>query len=994
MEPRKLFHEMVAEKLIEKLKEGTAPWQKPWQPGDSDSIMPINPTTGQRYRGINAILLMSQDHADQRWMTYKQASAVNAQVRKGEKGTPIQYWKFNDERIKLDADGKPVLDASGEPVKQTVKLERPRVFFATVFNAEQIDGLPPPLPRKQQEWNPIKRAQDVLQTSGAVIKHGEPNRAFYRPATDSIHLPDTGQFLSADNYYATALHELGHWTGHESRLNRDLAHPFGSDGYAREELRAEIASMILGDEFGIGHDPGQHVAYVASWIKSLEEDPLEIFRAAADAEKIQDYVLHIEQEQIQEQRTEEQDGILVELQKLHQAAYEDYSPLESWHNLKTVAQANDLSAAIERGGTGQYDPPYIITYTDRAGQRISISSELFHDGKAITSVYGQRVPGTGLTSDLEWQSAAFNDAVHLMKYRIPAKEANMSETTELGDKTFIDVPYKEKEEVKALGARWDRQEQSWYVPAGKDAAPFAKWMKMEAAGPSRAARVGRKSGQERVYLAVPFGERTAAKAAGAMWDKAAKSWYAGPKGDMQRLERWVADKVPGQQGPAMTPEEEFAEALRSLGCVVDGKHPVMDGAKHRVAVEGDPKGEHAGFYVAHLDGHPAGYIKNNRTGIEMKWKSKGYVLTPEQKAQMQALVATKLQIRELEQAKLHEQTAQRVCKQMTELVPVTRPTIYLLAKGIKPQASLMTDQDGRETYIPAIDADGKQWTMQYIQDDGTKRFAKDSRKAGCFHAVGGLDALAQAPVLVIGEGYATAGTLAQTLGFATVAAFDSGNLLPVATALHEKFPEKPVIIAGDDDKHLEITQGINPGRSKAKEAARAVGGKVLLPIFAPGEATYSEGLAPFTPQGYRNHLNATKALEEAQKEPGRLSEQQTAELKRVQLSGEQLAALDAMKRHTDFNDLATRSTLGSEGLHRQVNLIVEAEIEKCHKDRGLTSEELLARRDDIDLSGDNANNLKERSKEMQKHTEEKPKKQVKQPKQSHQAKPQKGAKIG
>ena len=267
---------------------------------------------------------------------------------------------------------------------------------------------------------------------------------------------------------------------------------------------------------------------------------------------------------------------------------------------------------------------------------------------------------------------------------------------------------------------------------------------------------------------------------------------------------------------------------------------------------------------------------------------------------------------------------------MADLVPVTQPTAYMQAKGIQPQAGVMTDRDGQKTYIPATDANGKQWTMQYIQEDGTKRFAKDSRKEGCFHAVGGLDALAKAPALVIGEGYATAGSLSQTLGFATVAAFDSGNLVQVAKALHEKFPDKPIIIAGDDDKHLEATQGVNPGRSKAEEAAKAVGGKVLLPIFAPGEATYPKELPPVTPQAYREHLSATKTLEDAQNEPERvqLTEQQTAELKGAQLSAEQLAALNAMKRHTDFNDLATKSELGHEGIHRQVNSIVDAVIEK------------------------------------------------------------------
>lgn len=194
-----------------------------------------------------------------------------------------------------------MLDKDDKPVKETVQLERPKVFIASVFNAEQIDGLPPMAVRQDKSWNSIERAESILEASGAKISHDQVDRAFYRMSTDSIHLPQQAAFPSADRYYATALHELGHWTGHASRLDRDLAHPFGSEGYAKEELRAEIASMIMGDELGIGHDPSQHVAYVKSWIKALQDDPLEIFRAAADAEKIQGFVLGLEQQRTQEQ---------------------------------------------------------------------------------------------------------------------------------------------------------------------------------------------------------------------------------------------------------------------------------------------------------------------------------------------------------------------------------------------------------------------------------------------------------------------------------------------------------------------------------------------------------------------------------------------------------------------------------------------------------------------------------------------------------------------
>ncbi|MBR4736332.1 MAG: DUF1738 domain-containing protein, partial [Rhodocyclaceae bacterium] len=300
MERSKEFYKQVADKLIAQLESGTAPWQKPWDSAAASGLLPMNFTTGKRYRGINAVNLMMAGHSDPRWMTYKQAQGIGAQVRRGEKGTPIQHWKYTYERDKLDDDGQPVLDENGKPVKETVRLSRPQVFFSTVFHASQIDGLPP-LQAKEITWNPSERASAILTASGAKIEHSPSDQAFYRPSTDTITLPLPEQFHDAAGYYATALHELGHWTGHESRLGRDIRNPFGSVEYAKEELRAEISSMILGDELGIGHDPAQHAAYVGHWIKILKDDPSELYRAASDAEEIFHYVLALEQQQEQTQ---------------------------------------------------------------------------------------------------------------------------------------------------------------------------------------------------------------------------------------------------------------------------------------------------------------------------------------------------------------------------------------------------------------------------------------------------------------------------------------------------------------------------------------------------------------------------------------------------------------------------------------------------------------------------------------------------------------------
>ena len=281
------YHKQVAQEIIDMLEKGTAPWQKPWTA--TMSMIPHNGVSKRRYHGMNALRLMyigmNNAYADSRWMTFKQIQEMGGKVRKGEKGTVVTYWKFT----------KKEKDEDGNEVER--ELDHPVPFRSTVFNAAQCDGLPE-LKLPEQKWTAVERAENIINAVGVPIYHDQADRNFYSLMLDEIHLTPKGSFADNEAYYSTALHELGHSTGHESRLNRDIKNTFGNEDYAKEELRAEIASYMLCAELGIANAAAneQHAAYVGSWIKALKKDPAEIFRAAKDADAICEFLYEREKE--------------------------------------------------------------------------------------------------------------------------------------------------------------------------------------------------------------------------------------------------------------------------------------------------------------------------------------------------------------------------------------------------------------------------------------------------------------------------------------------------------------------------------------------------------------------------------------------------------------------------------------------------------------------------------------------------------------------------
>lgn len=286
------YRKQVTERLIGMLESGTAPWQKPWDAGIAAMNRPHN-FNGRPYHGVNALMLwctaIDKGYEDPRWLTFNQVKKLGGHVNKGEKSQLVEYWQWEKEVENPE---------TGE--KEKVPLPHPKVFRAMVFNADQCSGLPP-LERPVQKWTPHERADRIVAANGVQVMHSSGEGAFYSPGGDYICLPPKESFATEDAYYSTLLHEVGHSTGHPARLNREFSGRFGSENYAKEELRAELASTFLCGELGIattGSDE-QHAAYVKSWVSALQNDYNEIFRAAADAEKICNYLYEREKEYLQ-----------------------------------------------------------------------------------------------------------------------------------------------------------------------------------------------------------------------------------------------------------------------------------------------------------------------------------------------------------------------------------------------------------------------------------------------------------------------------------------------------------------------------------------------------------------------------------------------------------------------------------------------------------------------------------------------------------------------
>ncbi len=283
------IHQHVTDTIIAQIEAGTPPWRKPWTGSTVGACLPVR-HNGEGYRGINVLMLWSvaseRGYVSERWMTFNQAQQLGGTVKKGEKCARSVFYGTFEKKDDGQSDG----GTEGE--------SKARIGFAkanNVFNADQIEGLPAeyyihPNPARDLGTETDPALEAFFGSTGADIVSTTDPRAYYRPATDQVHMPPVATFTSAARFYGVLCHEICHWTGAEKRLDR--IKKFGNKAaYAFEELVAEIGACLLAVRLGVEPEFDQSAAYIEGWLEALKSDKGLIFKAAAEAQKAVDFVL-------------------------------------------------------------------------------------------------------------------------------------------------------------------------------------------------------------------------------------------------------------------------------------------------------------------------------------------------------------------------------------------------------------------------------------------------------------------------------------------------------------------------------------------------------------------------------------------------------------------------------------------------------------------------------------------------------------------------------
>lgn len=758
---------LTAAAFIERLRAGRALWQN-----DVRALLSMPLTVSDArdvpLSGGNALILAQkmwdEGWRDPRFFTARQVDALGARLQAGSEAMDVPFLRANR------ADGS-LADAA-------------EVVTYALFNAAQVEGLGA-WQMPDRHWSLEVLAGRLLPKFEVGIVHDQAQQAFFSAEDGNVHMPPPQAFESIGAYVGVAVHELAHASRGE--LGRSVAGQPGESAFAREELRAELASMQLSIALGIPHDVTRHAGFVDHWIANLENDPGELFRAARDAEKMAALVLwHVRSV---EQELAAEESIRKEAAPVEEARVPASDSQRMVYSVYGEARQDfeDLQAAAEAW----------LALPESAS------------GAVIRTLYGPELPADGEPVALA-ESVAVEGGFKKVSLAVdPAFDAALEVAREAAARPVVEVPA--EPHVPRREVRRSRYE----------------------------ARAEEAFANRQAVLAVPYGERDDAKRMGAVYYGPQRVWFVPAETALAPFRKWIANEVAAPALPshgAMI--ADFEKAMKQLKVIPPKTGINDDGDWHHVSVENkDKPGNRSGSYVLNLtggrDGKPCGVIMNRHSGETYHWKMDMPGLTPEQLARMRS------------EALAREAEAEKILQDRYIFVAKESETIWALAreeghgyfdrKGVDGHGARVIDgktllsfsafkSDGdksiirageRYSLVPLMDEAGKLWALQAISEDGkTKAFMTGGRKKGLFCVIG-PDGVAESRLPTEGraafvEGFATGASFNEKIDWPTVVCFDAGNMEAVAASLAKSGTGKlsPVFAADNDQFFVERAFGL------------------------------------------------------------------------------------------------------------------------------------------------------------------------------------------
>lgn len=757
---RKNHRSNVVKEFLHRVENQQMPWQQKLEPNTAFEP-PMNPLTNNTYSGVNSLWLEMAGYDDPRWLTEDQARSVGASVLPGEKSRVIEIWQMHERVEKKNELDNTLVDELGEPIFHNVALDSPKLQYAHVYNAAQLDGILEHEPKIAQT-NSLERAASLIADSGIEMKHQKSENSIYSLKDDTIHLPEKELFETEHAYYNMAIHALAHATRHPERLDRQ-AGPFGSQKYATEELRAEMTAFNVSRELGLGNEPGRDAVYIQNWINVIKDDPNLLFQVTTDVER-----------------------------------------------MKEMINDNDLALTNEKTLSAE------LTAEKAQKQTLAVEpkEKALEPEKEI--VQSPIQPAKEVAQD---------------QRPLSSKVKSMQQLIEQNGRVDLTLSFEQKDAVKELGAKYDPENKTWFIDkSNKDLSKFEIWYMTPEEKEKAQTQTKTFELKERIYINVPYAESKDAKALGAKFDRPKKSWYITEEQNRQSFTKWEIKQnheptLSPQEEFAI--ELEKNGLIINGSPIMDGEwHRVQvesdkgkkQSGSYRGFTDGIPTGQIVNYHVAdkavkwvgtgNKEMSPAERAKLQQD-MEVRKAERDKTRAEEQVKAAKKSYAIWMNSKELEPNQSHPYLDKKEIDGKGLRIDETGDLVIPLA-----------DENGFIKNLQTINTDGtklyqknglKNGLMHVIDPDGL--LGKDNK-----------------PTFIV-EGYATGKSIHEATKMPVVVALDAGNLKPVAEALRKKHPSANLVIAGDDDHKLPLLEKPlpNKGVEKANEAAQAVDGTAIFP---------------------------------------------------------------------------------------------------------------------------------------------------------------------